>query len=71
MMRHLPDRRLRAFAEVGAGLRPPTIFPVENTAESHAGLYGAHSRPLHFALSPLPGTIPHTRTEGQKYIQIP
>jgi len=70
MMRHL-DRRLSAFAEVGADLRPPTILPRENTTKSHAGLYGAHARPSNFPLFPLPEPFRHTHTERQKYIQIP
>jgi hypothetical protein len=71
MMGHLPDRRLRAFAEVAADLRPPTIFPGENTPESHAGLCCAHPRPPHLPLFPPPEPFPHTRTEGQKHIQNP
>jgi hypothetical protein len=71
MMRHLPYRRLRAFAEVGADLRPPIIFPGENTTESHAGLYNARARSSHLPLFPPPEPFRHTRTEGQKYIQIP
>jgi hypothetical protein len=71
MMRRLPDRRLRAFAEVGADLRPSTIFPGENTPESHAGLYRAHARPLHFPLFLPPEPSRHTRTESQKNIQAP
>jgi hypothetical protein len=71
MMRHLPDRRSRAFAEVGADLRPPTIFPGESTPESHARLYCAHARPLHFPLFQPPEPFRHTRTESQKNIQAP
>jgi len=71
MMRRLPDRRLRAFAEAEADLRPPTIFSHDNATKSQARFYGAHVRPSHFPLSPMPQAFRHTRMEGQKYIQIP
>ena len=71
MMRPLPNRRLRAFAEAGADLRPSIIFSRENATESHARFYGAHVLPSHFPLFLLPQAFRHTRMEGQKYIQIP
>jgi hypothetical protein len=71
MMRRLRDCRSTAFAEADADLRSPAIFRGENTPESHAGLYRAHSRPPYFPPFPPPEPFRHTRTESRKNIQSP